>query len=607
MRKRKVSLTNKRKVLAAGNDGDKREVVQMRQVVFGTRSGSPARIVSEGRIVAQTMDTSEVARSSYSSVSFTLNLDTNRSDVRKKARLETDERVFTVSEEKEPASVFDEKNEEVDTWQIATNENVDLKEDVRIVVSKNESEEPEDFEQPSVEIPEDSSEMDHLDFEDKVDVESKEEVNRNPKSKMDTKEAGTDILKETIILEENSALNDRLQTEVENEADDTRKEEKKEVNEEDGKDDSSGNNKKGEIHESMKNRTEEYTSDRSSTNNKESKTIESMNKVTEERTRDDANTSNKPETEGGYDPVVNGRKTQNVSEKTRNTNDANKTNTVSVATVNGGDEETTGSESESSRSSVSSGSSSSTSSYSSSSESSSYSESSSGSDSETDSESDSGSASGSRSRSASESSSYSYSTNGSTERKATLRSVVAQTNQSSRQRRRFSQSPSERRTSRDRRYTSRRRSYDRGDYDRDEIMEGDRIKRVDGLRYSRRMSPYDGRGRRDSRSPPRFYRRGSGDRSRSRDRDRLRKSRYARVDERQPRRHLRSRSSKNSGRLSPDSVKNPLLLVDDDYVEIDVKKQSDVGESAVLRMARVTQKKTSSEGRLIPLLIYVHV
>ncbi|XP_028406921.1 lisH domain-containing protein C1711.05-like isoform X2 [Dendronephthya gigantea] len=234
---------------------------------------------------------------------------------------------------------------------------------------------------------------------------------------------------------------------------------------------------------------------------------------------------------------------------------------------NGSESDSSGSESDSSRSGSSSSSSGSSSYSSSSSSSRTSSDSRSSSDSNSDSDDQKTSKhSKHSSRSSSHSSSYSYSTGGSVE-KNTMRSVVSQKNKERRSRsprdlphRSPHQSLRGRRLPPERRYSDRKRSYDRDDRYRRNRYRDDR--RDVNPRHLQRISPRNRLGRRSS-SP--LYRR------RNRSRERERDTRLSKPQERPRGRRSRSKSHEKKKDFASD--KNNLSRTDDDFVEIDVKQK----------------------------------
>ena len=96
--------------------------------------------------------------------------------------------------------------------------------------------------------------------------------------------------------------------------------------------------------------------------------------------------------------------------------------------------------------------------------------------------------------------------------------------------------------------------------------------------------------------------------SRSRDRSRSLDGSHSKErnrSDRQARGRMRSRSRESDNGLLPDLARseNPLLRKDDDYTEIDVKKGSNIKQSASSKIGRLAAKKTQSEGG-VKLFVY---
>ena len=435
MRKRKVTLTSTRKIISS--EGDRREVVQgTRQVYVGGVDSTP-KLPDSNLVTISTEETTDIlVRKRISETLPDSHLQADGEERRKKPR--HDQRIVDIVEEKESVSKENLVEKEMVTLKGNNDRDSNLK-DVRIIVSRNGKTETEiheeemetekndgEFEGDLLEdggvVNTDKEEVHSLESGSYNDIDDNDIVQKETEGNVENKLDDNDD--EKVVLDdsvENTARNEEVKDDGGNESENLNKIENEQTNNEDKKD--------------ISNNSETYTK-----NGATDKVMEKRsNNVTETKSEE------KPIEEKRQDTSVKTSDVINVDENKRSESDDSS-------------DDDSGSESDSSDSSSSSSGSSSSSRSSSSSSSSSSSGGSSrdgsGTGSASDSEDD--KKSGSRSRSASvSSSSYSYSTGGSTEKKDTLRSVVAQTSQSSKpQQRRSSRSPTSR--SRDRRYSRNR-------------------------------------------------------------------------------------------------------------------------------------------------------
>ena len=330
MRKRKVTLTNKRKVISGANGGDKREVVRTRQVVVGEKSES---LTTRAVTIGETVDNGANADGSPGN--------------EKKARLGNDLRIFSVAEEKELAMILDDEGVEGDgSLETGTDEDdLILKADVRIIVSKNENTDSKSSEEPNLDvIAGDDLDVEHLDNEDQVDLENEEENEGMSDDERNNEEyIADDSLAELVALEdESSAFSDSLQTdEIADEVGDTEKKITEEnVSPKAGQDGDLKNDEKEEAEASKT--TDKVMPKEDTSDNKQS------------------NIENKTETKNKGDVLVNGENTLDVkvSEQKDDPSEAHQTNDATSDNSSGSDSDSSLSRSSSGSSSSSSGSSS---------------------------------------------------------------------------------------------------------------------------------------------------------------------------------------------------------------------------------------------------------